>query len=612
MRGRAALVALLLAAVVPHRAARAVPVDALDPGREWRLAALDVQGAHGVPKSAVRQAMVTKARPWFAFWMVWRPLPAFEPLTFGTDLDRVRQLYRNHGYYEARIDHDVDVPAEGDAVRVVVRVDEGPVVRVDDVSVALRGEELPAADRERLLTHLPLARGRVFTQDAYERTFTVLRTYYREHGFARVEVTRRATVDVPQRTATVAYEVDSGPASVFGEVRVTGTHTVDADVVRREVQFHPGDPFKQSLVERTRANLVALRLFRSIRIDEVPGPDPRVDVRIRVVEGPKHEVRVGVGYDTEEQIRGLASWRDYDFLGGGRQLGFTARASFLRRTIAADFVQPHFPGLRDRLRLLLAEDQEEEDTYTNDRTRFGPRIEWQALPNLVPYAFYRIEYDSLSSVKAVVRNFRTGLAPHNGILSGLGFGIDFNATDDPLDPSVGWVTLASVEPVGGFLGGDFSFVRATAEGRRYQPLVWGLLGAFRLRLGAADPTGGTPEIPLFERFYAGGINSVRGYDRRRIGPLVADDPVGGRTLVETSAELRHPITEKIGAAVFVDAGQVSLRSFDFPFGDLRYGSGFGVRYKSPVGPLRLDLGFPVQPPPGDARWQVHVSLGQTF
>jgi len=150
------------------------------------------------------------------------------------------------------------------------------------------------------------------------------------------------------------------------------------------------------------------------------------------------------------------------------------------------------------------------------------------------------------------------------------------------------------------------------DGRFYQPLVAGFVSATRLRLGTAEPFGKHDEVPLFERFYAGGIDSVRGYGRRRIGPLVDDKPIGGRTVVEGSAELRHPITEKVGAAVFIDGGQLSGRSFDFPFGRLRYGAGFGLSYRSPVGPLRVDLGIPFQPPDGDQHWQVHVSLGSKF
>src|SRR5207245_5801055 len=121
---------------------------------------------------------------------------------------------------------------------------------------------------------------------------------------------------------------------------------------------------------------------------------------------------------------------------------------------------------------------------------------------------------------------------------------------------------------------------------------------FRLRLGAEEPFGGSRDVPLFERLYAGGIGSVRGYERRHVGPLIDDDPIGGRSLVEGSAELRHPVTERLGAAVFADAGQVSLRSFDFPFDDLRYGLGFGGRYKTPGGPPPAAPGFPLRPTRG--------------
>jgi len=602
----------LLVALLGSRVALAVQLEALETGREWRLRALVFRGNRALGTGELRRALVTSERPWYQRWRIWRPAPDFDPVSFRADLERLRRLYRTRGYYHARVEHDLELPARGDALTAVVYIDEGPPVLVEDVAVSLGGTELAAAERERLLGALPIAAGAVFGEDAYARAFAYLRAYYRERGFARVRVRKRAQVDVRRDRARVAYQVESGPPSVFGAVRVQGTREVDPEVVRRELAFGPGEPFKASLVERTRANLVALRLFRTIRIDEDKGRDPHVAVRIKVVEAPRHEVRLGVGYDTEEQLRGLAGWRDYDFLGGARQLGFTARASFLRRTIAADFLQPHFPGTQQRLRLIASEDQEDEETYTNDRARFTPRVELEPLPALTAYLFYRLEYDSLSDVNRVVARRFPDIAPHSGLLSGLGLGADWNWTDDLLDPTRGWVTSASVEPVGGFLGGKFSFVRLQGEGRRYQPLLADLVAAFRLRLGAEEPTGRSRDVPLFERLYAGGIGSVRGYERRHVGPLIDDDPVGGRSLIEGSAELRHPVTERLGAAVFADAGQVSLASFDFPLDDLRYGFGFGLRYKSPVGPLRVDLGFPLDPPRRDARWQLHLSVGQVF
>src|SRR5207253_899268 len=318
-------------------------------------------GNHALATDELRRALLTGERPWYQRWRVWRPAPEFDPVAFRADLERLRRLYRSRGYYQARVAHDLELPAEGDALTAVVYIDEGP------------------------------------------------------------------------------------PA-VCGEVRVAGTRGVDPEAVRRELAFRQGDPFKASLLERTRANLMALRLFRTIRIDEDKSRDPRVAVRIRVIEAPRHEVRFGVGYDTEEQLRGLAGWRDYDFLGGARQLGFTARASFLRRSIAADFLQPHFPGAHQRLRLIASEDQEDEETYTDDRARFTPRLELQPLPALMAYAFYRLEYDSLSGVNRMVARRLPDLAPHSGLLSGVGLGADWNWTDDLLDPTRGWVTSASVEP----------------------------------------------------------------------------------------------------------------------------------------------------------------------
>src|SRR5438093_8095630 len=617
MRRLAALVALL-AALAPARAS-AVQLEALDLARPWRLRALRFRGPSLLRQGDLRKVMTTKPRPWFA---VWRARPLFDPAAFRTDLDRLRQLYRSRGYYHVRVTHDLELPAAGDALVAVIFVEEGKPLTVAAVEVTLAGAELPVIERRLLLVHLPLARGRVFTEEAYGRADTYLRAYYREHGFARVEVTKQATVDLERDEARVAYRLESGPPCVFGETRITGTKTVDPAVPRRELAYAPGEPFRQSLLDRTRQSLVALNLFRAVRIEEDRSRDPEVAVRIHLTEAPPREVRLGVGYDTEEQIRGLASWRHYDFLGGARQLGFTGRASVIHRTVAADFLQPHFPGHRNRTRLVLAEQEEDEDAFTLDRSRLSPRLEWEATDRITGYAFYRIEYDLLSGVEAQVKRALPGAAPGTGVLSGLGFGADWNTTDDLVDPSRGWVLGATVEPVGGLLGGDFNFVRLVADGRFYLPLVGGLLGATRFRLGTAEPYTRHDAVPLFERFYAGGIDSVRGYGRRRIGPraerkdffgrVISTTPIGGRTLAEASVELRHPITEKLGAAVFLDGGQVNLQSFDFPIDSLRYGAGFGVRYRSPVGPLRVDLGFPFQPPDGDQRWQVHVSLGSKF
>jgi outer membrane protein insertion porin family/translocation and assembly module TamA len=596
-----------LGAALSPLGAGAVQLDGLDLARTWRLRALDFRGNHALRTGVLRKALVTRARPWFT---VWRSRPIFDPILFRDDLDRLRQLYRSHGYYHARVEHDLEMPAEGDALRAVVYVDEGPPVRVEHVEVSVADVPPPLPGAPPLEELVPLSPGDVFTQDGYDAGLAVLRTWFRDRAYARVAIVKHARVDVDRNLATVRYRIDPGPPSVFGHLAVEGATRVDPDVVLRELPFATGDRFEQRLLDRARANLVGLNLFRSIRLDEDDSRKPDVDVTVRVVEAKPREVRVGIGYDTEEQVRGIASWRDYDFFGDARQLGFSGRISTLRRTLVADFLQPHFPGRWNRTRLLFLQEIEDEDPFTLERTRIGPRLEFLQDDHVTAFAFHRFEYDHLSDVEDAVRRRLPDATPRTGLLSGFGLGIEWNTTNDALDPSRGWVTALTVEPVG--LGGDFSFVRTVLEGRVYQPLVGDLGGAMRVRLGSSEPFGDTKDVPVFERFYAGGLNSVRGYGRWRVGPLADDHPLGGKSLVEASVELRHPITETIGAAVFVDAGQVALPSFDFPFDDLDYGAGFGVRYRSPVGPLRLDLAFPSDPPGDDQHWQVHVSVGATF
>jgi outer membrane translocation and assembly module TamA len=166
--------------------------------------------------------------------------------------------------------------------------------------------------------------------------------------------------------------------------------------------------------------------------------------------------------------------------------------------------------------------------------------------------------------------------------------------------------------VGSWLGGDTSFVRLVGTLRLYHPLPFGLIGAARVKLGTADPLASSEEIPLWERFYAGGIDSVRGYARRRVGPLARDEPIGGRSLSEGSIELRRLLTRHLALAVFFDGGQASRKSFDAPVHRLQYGTGAGIHYTTPIGPIRLDVGVPLDRRGDDEAWQLHVSVGQAF
>src|SRR5262249_41406629 len=416
-----ALAALLLA----PRAVRAIPLDALDTQRAWRLGKLRFEGNHQVGSGALRDALVTRPRRWF---VLWQQRPPFDPYTFRTDLDHIRVLYRSRGFYHAVVTSSVQVPEKGDVVNVTVSIEEGTPIRVTDVDLDVEGITLAAHD-ETLLQHLlPLEPGDVFEEARYERGRSVLRDWFRQRGYARVPVEKSARVDVRDDTATVRYRVDSGPPSVFGPVTISGLDEVDAEVVRREIAFKTGEPFQQSLLDKTRKNIDGLHLFRSVRLVEDTSRDAVVAIDIALAEAERHEVKLGVGYETEEGIRGTAGWRDYSFLGDARQLGVSVRISQLYRTIAADFLQPHFPSQTSRVRLIFLQEQTQDTTYTLNETRAMPRLEWEITPRLTTYAFYRASLNLLpqGDIKTSVRKALPQAHPSRSVASGFGFGVDLN------------------------------------------------------------------------------------------------------------------------------------------------------------------------------------------
>jgi outer membrane protein assembly factor BamA len=200
-----------------------------------------------------------------------------------------------------------------------------------------------------------------------------------------------------------------------------------------------------------------------------------------------------------------------------------------------------------------------------------------------------------------------------GIVTGPSLGLVWNSTDDLLQPTQGEIVSFNADQAGGIWGGPYEFFKLTGEAKKYFPIGWDTIFAGRLKLGVADAIGSKENYPLFERFFAGGQGGVRGYGRRRLGPLNSDDePLGGLSLIEGSVEVRRPVWRELGGALFVDFGQVSLKSFDIPVNDLQFSTGFGLSYTTPVGPLRLDIGFPFNPPRGDRAWQIHFSVGASF
>jgi len=601
---------LLAAYLASIRMVYAIPLEALDDNRDWRVESIKIAGNKLFTEDALRAELLTKERPWFRFW---GERPDFDPVTFENDLERLRRYYEARGFYDVGVEHDLAVDDENTLVSIDIRVHEGGPVIIAVVDVAIIGD-LPENDRPVLPEALPVKTGAVFEEIDYQQAEQLLRESFLRSGYAHVESTRQAEVNADERRVRIRYTINPGPPTVFGDTEIRGLTTVDAALIRRELSYAGGDNFSSEKIAESRGKLLALELFNSVRIaPKQSGPQETVvPMEIEVTEKPQREVRLALGYSTEEEFKGEAQWRHLNWWGGGRRLSLQAKYSSITLGGAVELVQPHFFTPRTKAVLAFKHDQENEQTFLRNVTRLAPRIDHRFSAALSGFVGYRLGYNKLNDVAAATER-ALGDIRREGILSGPAVGLVWNTTDDPFYPKRGEILSLTVEQAGVIWGGAYRFFKITGEAKKYFEIGWQTVFASRLKFGLGDAIGSKDRFPLFERFYAGGEKSVRGYGRRRLGPISdSDDPLGGLSLLEGSVELRRPIWRELAGALFVDFGQLAPRPFDVRIANLNFSTGFGLSYNTPVGPLGLDVGIPIQKPPKDRPWQIHFSIGAFF
>jgi len=605
------IVALLMT-LAGAAGAGAFTVDDLPGDSVYTVTRIRIVGTTSVAKSTVRDAMLTRVPPWYTPWKRWLDPPLFNASLLRADLQRITARLREAGYYEATVAHDLRV--DGRKLAIEITIDEGLRILVKSVDLEVEDFVPTLSEDAALHDEIVLEPGAPFTQAGYDAGRDRLDLTLRTGGFAYARVEKNAVVDTESHEATIRYRVTRGIPAVFGEPFVEGNDQVAARLIRREIAFSPGDPFDPKKLDETQARIFGLRLFRSVvvRPRNLAAVSGTVDVAVTVVEGPRRELTAGIGYGIEDEFRGQLRWQHNDFFGGGRQLGFRLKGSAIEQAVEGEFRQPYFLHPQQTFIAPLTQVRDDEPGFTVARIRFAPRVERKLLPQLHLAVGYNIEYDDLSDVPDSTIE-RLDEYVGRGIVSSLTGVLERNTTVDLLDPREGSILNLTVEQAGGPWQGAYSFYRAVLDAKKYLPLPGRRTLAGRLRFGTGDGFGQSDDLPLFRRFFAGGITSTRGYDRHLVGPLNGGHkPVGGRSLIEGSVELRTPLYGPLGGVVFFDVGEVRRKPASYSVGDLMFGAGVGARYQTIVGPLRVDLGFPFEPPPGEPHWQVHFSIGQAF
>lgn len=627
-----------------------------------------LEGVHAVKADALQEKLATQPSGRWA----WDEPQKLDPDALAADVRRIEAYYRERGYYDARVVSAEQLPAGGDPgrVKVVIKVEEGAPIRVSRLTV----NGLDAApEAQAKVPRLPLREGDVFTNAAYDATRGAIASALATTGWATAEVTQRATILKETHSAEVTYDVTAGRRWKFGPVDVAVGRQLPRKRILDQVlaEITPGEWFDDSKLAVAQARVFGLGAFGGVRVMRLPPDEARGTIAILTViqRAPFRTIRAGPGLGVQQirwDVHALVGWQDRNFYGDLRRLDTEVRAGYAwlpnpwqstkSGTVglaSAEFAQPAAFGawIDASTRLEVEKGLEQAYSFYAERgkvalpLRLLPRLRLVPSYNLEVYQLYQLSSyvggSAQTSTGNIIENCK-GTAHPVCLLTYLEQTVAWDGRDDALNTTRGLYVALSIQEGLDIATYGYRYLRFLPEARFFLPLGARTVAAVRGRVGALVPVSEHGAPPVVARFFAGGPLSTRGYYTRRLAPMQLQSsgewvPVGGNGLVDGSAELRFGLTGNLGMATFVDVGAVSDASslpneWYTSMSSPQFAAGVGLRYRTPFGPLRLDVAaripdrwplssssFPTIPftrPDGSVHREpilaVHLSLGEAF
>ncbi len=606
MKIRAAIPLLVLLLLLP--AAPGLCGDAPTP----RVGTVRVEGLSAISEKRARRVLSLRSSSW-KFWLADQE---FDPDLVEADVQKLSDLLLSEGFFSGSVKSEVTRRDKGRKVDVAFLVDEGPATTVARVNV--KGLDTLAPDmRERMEKAARVRAGDRFRAESYNETKRNFLLLLQDNGYAQAKVEGEVRVDRNKHEAEVFVTVDRKKFMRFGPVALKCLEGTDPRVIRSRLVFAPGQPYRLSEILQSQRNLFSLGFFSTVAVEpevepeELPGAE--VPMRVTGTYGKFRRVRLGVGYGTEDRFRVQASWMHRHIGSMARQLTLTAKASSIVQLVEAGMLWPYFGAPRQELSDNFSLSRNANVSYT-DRT-VSNRVEVHRA--LGPFVHVRpghlLEMHRLEEVSVGTRE-DLGAAGEDFFISAFTLSADQDRRSPPGNPTRGSFLAGGVEAASRYTGSAVQYVRVFGEARQLVNLSDSVILAGRGLYTTINPTEETSHIPIFKRLFSGGGSSVRGYAFQRLGPANAKgDPLGGESMAEGSLELRFPLYKSLGGVVFSDAGMVLLTPFSFDADEILATAGVGLRYDTPVGPLRVDVGFKVNPPTeNEDEYRLHLSIGQAF
>lgn len=630
-----------------------IPVQAQSsddrPAQVWKV---DIRGNETFSDILIKDKIATSG---YSFWQklrFWkRSGHPFDEVEVKKDVIRIRNYYNRRGFPNVSVAYRVEEGGKPWKKEVIYTVNEQAPIRIGDIGFSFstgeryRREVMQSNEFKRARRSSEFEPGERYEPIKVPEVEAAYQQMLKNLGFAYAGVTVQARVDTAQLQADLTVDFSTGPMTFIDHITVEGDSTISGAYVIRESGLHRGNKYTLKSIQEAQREIFNHHLFRFVTINIPEQPrDSTLDLKMQVREHPLRTVEASIGFGTEEYLRGQVSWTHRNVFRRAHKFTARTKASFIEQTLNLDYLVPYVFNTKSSYVVSPFAQHLLEPSFELSRVGITNSLIYQYSQNLtgsLSYQFTRnaeLSQQLDESLPDTTQNYD---------LSSLQFSAYYNEGFG-LRGQRGWVIQPYAEASGFFGSSRFQFQKLSLDVRRYIPLTSSTTLALRAQGGRLF-SAQEDSLPNNIRFYLGGTSSVRGWTRDQLGPkrAVTDSvrndagqampdttkfsryiPVGGRNYFGFNLEIRQDIdglVEGLGFAAFFDGGQVWRKEVDLKARPLQFGVGGGVRYESPIGPVRLDVGYKVNPSDQDLNiyrgrnygnaWDrigIHVSIGQAF
>jgi len=582
----------------------------IEEGEKVRIKSIIFEGNSAYKDKKLKKMMETSEKGFFS-WVTESGDLSREELS--QDRAKLAAFYHNNGYIQAKVG-EPSIEFKDNWIYITIKILEGPQFKVGNVDLV--GDLI--FPKQELLEKVKIAQETFFGREVVRNDVLVLTDFYSDEGYAYAEITPKIHKDIDNLKVDINYNITKNKQVYFETIRISGNTKTRDKVIRRELKVFEQELYSGRGLKRGIRNLYRLDYFEDIKVDTLKGSsDDKMNLKIDVTEKATGTFTFGAGYSSVENAFIEVAVTQRNLFGRGQTLRLTTKLGGRTTKYDISFTEPWLFDIPLSAGFDLYKWETDYDTYDKDAVGGAVRCSYPIFYHTRAYVTYEYENADIKDVAADASNSTLDLEGETVVTSSLTTRLGYDSRNRIFNATEGQNHSISLEYSG--LGGDIGFTKILAETGWFIPLYKSLVGFFHAETGYVAEHSGKI-LPDWERFYLGGINSVRGFDWRDISPTEINrngylTKIGGDKFIQFNVETKFPLAKDKGlwGVVFVDAGDVYNNDEDLDLTDLRKSTGLGVRWYSPMGPLRLEYGYVLDPVEGEergGRWE--FTMGGAF